>query len=402
MIKQNKKNYCQLIKYVLVTVVSYIFLFVGTYLLVEFYNINPGLVYFILITIIYLGVYVSYTKYVFEDTFNHKTASRFMVASIIIWLMNNAFFGLLFYVIKINYLIVITLNLIVLGLIRFSIQKFFVFKKDACKHNKKFALTFDLELWHEGDWIKKNLIGQELPDGLAENTRKILGLLEKYRQKATFFTTLEILEKYPEEIKKIFLAGHEISIHGPKHLRLTEYQPEEFTSDIKKSIILTKEITGKPPLGYRAPHFSLSPKTSWILPILKKHELKYDSSIFPVSMWEYGNSHIPLKPYKIYGELTEYPVVVWEFGPLRVPVAGGIYFRILPFRFFITILKLAGEKTTPILYFHPHELDPNTPRVKRPWWKAKLKYWGQAKVDKKFEALLNHFEFDSIGNLFKI
>ena len=56
---------------------------------------------------------------------------------------------------------------------------------------KKAALTFDVDLSNE-------------------NTQTILNILEKYSVKATFFVTGTWVGKYPEEVKKIAAAGHDL------------------------------------------------------------------------------------------------------------------------------------------------------------------------------------------------
>src|SRR3989344_7583883 len=94
--------------------------------------------------------------------------------------------------------------------------------------------------------------------------------------------------------------------------------------------------------GFRAPHFSLTKETRWILPILARLGFRYDSSIFPIRTGEYGVRNAPRSPYPIslsditkqdvQSKILEIPLAVAKLGPLTIPVAGGGFFRLIPLR----------------------------------------------------------------------
>ena len=110
-----------------------------------------------------------------------------------------------------------------------------------------------------------------------------------------------------------------------------------------------ENITGKKVIGFRAPFFSIDANNSWILSFLRKH-VKYDSSIFTVKSPLYG---VPNAPRQIYHpsqenflendeneELVEIPPLTNRiFSCYNLPVAGGFYFRALPY-FLIYIIQL--------------------------------------------------------------
>ncbi len=267
--------------------------------------------------------------------------------------------------------------------------------------NKKIILSFDVELWSEGEWLKPYIT----PDMMKIDTfpSSIENILDLIRGKgfATFFVTLTVTEKYPDIIKKISDDGHEIGIHGPKHKKLKYYDPQDFKTDCIKQIDLIKKITGKKPLGYRAPHFSLNKETGWVLPILKELGFIYDSSIFPINLGEYGVSRSITEPNEIIPGFKEIPITVAEIFGLRIPFAGGIYFRILPYFIFKKLLNYTIREKISMLYFHPHELDKLTPKIKKgPFIKRLLKYFGINNSFKKFNNVLDYYKFNSIENTF--
>ncbi|OGZ24150.1 MAG: hypothetical protein A3A08_00070 [Candidatus Nealsonbacteria bacterium RIFCSPLOWO2_01_FULL_41_9] len=252
-------------------------------------------------------------------------------------------------------------------------------------------------------------------DYLEESVFPLLDCLYKHKAKATFFITGKVVEKYPELIKRIHQEGHEISCHGFSHRNLNTFSPSELDKEIEKLIELIENITGRKPKGFRAPSFSLNNQTRWVLPILSKHELKYDSSVFPARTPFYGVANAP-KDY-IYrisfkdvskidpgSPLIEVPLAVYSFLGIRIPIAGGVYFRLLPLWLYKILLKGAiSQQGTVNLYFHPHELYQETPIPRQgSWLRKKIKYFGVKDSFKKLDNLLSIFNFDSIENILKI
>ena len=278
------------------------------------------------------------------------------------------------------------------------------------KIQTKMMLSFDLEIWHEGVSLQEYLPPNKeaLADNFPESVLPLLDLLSKYQSKATFFATGKVIKKYPEIVRKISDLGHEIGSHTQSHNLLSELTPEQFEKEIKSSIDLIKDITGKTPKGFRAPNLSLNQKTRWALPILAKLGFKYDSSIFP-----FKSFGAPNKIYKISfknplkedpnSPLLEISLPCYSFLGIPFPIAGSVYFRVLPFFLFEKMLKEVQKKRTPILYFHPWELYKDTPVVKKlPWFKKFTRYYGTGDSLRKFERLLKVFQFDSIENVLKI
>ena len=238
----------------------------------------------------------------------------------------------------------------------------------------KLILTFDLDFWYNGEFFKKYLPQNKcsLEDFVEESALPLLNLLEKYGQKATFFVLGQIAEKYPQLIKKIDQAGHEIASHGYSHTILKELGPDEFEKEISRTNQIIEEIIDKKPIGFRAPNFSLNPKTNWAFKILEKHNFRYDSSSHPLS----------LSKTKNFTSVKEMPTSL-----------GGYYFRALPLFLYLRLIK----KNPPIVYFHPYELFASSPRLESaPWLKRKIKYIGIKKSLNKFEKILKKFKFISI------
>ncbi len=86
-----------------------------------------------------------------------------------------------------------------------------------------------------------------------EDVDEIIRTLEEYNCRATFFVLGTWAEKYPETIKKLHSAGHEIANHSYNHTYYTRISPEEMLSDMDKCDAVIQELTGVKPILFRAP-----------------------------------------------------------------------------------------------------------------------------------------------------
>ena len=88
----------------------------------------------------------------------------------------------------------------------------------------------------------------------AEDIDKILGILEENNIKITFFMVGDWIEKYPEAVKKIYEAGHEIGTHSDTHPHVNNLSYEENIEEIENSNDKIEKITGSRTNLYRTPY----------------------------------------------------------------------------------------------------------------------------------------------------
>ena len=88
----------------------------------------------------------------------------------------------------------------------------------------------------------------------ADDIDAILETLEKNNVKITFFMVGEWIDKYPDEVEKIFNAGHEIANHSDTHKHVNNLSYEDNVKEIKSANEKIKKITGKENKLYRAPY----------------------------------------------------------------------------------------------------------------------------------------------------
>ena len=89
----------------------------------------------------------------------------------------------------------------------------------------------------------------------------ILGTLENHGIKCTFFMLGSWAVDYPDEVQKIYDAGHEIGNHGYSHKDLPTMNYEKIMLDIQKCNETVRNITGHSPVLFRAPSGAYDNKT---------------------------------------------------------------------------------------------------------------------------------------------
>jgi len=80
----------------------------------------------------------------------------------------------------------------------------------------------------------------------------ILNTLEEYGVRCTFFAVGTWAEKYPEALKKISDAGHEIGNHSYNHAHYSKMSREEILADMQKCDDVIAKLTGQKPELFRA------------------------------------------------------------------------------------------------------------------------------------------------------
>lgn len=222
--------------------------------------------------------------------------------------------------------------------------------------------TVDLEDWYHSNYHNSPIIHQETR--LVKPTLKLLKLLQKTKSKATFFVLGIVAENHPDLIKEIKKQGHEIACHSYNHQLVYSMTPKEFEIDLVKATKIIHKIIGTNPIGYRAPSWSVSQKTTpWFWKTLKKHGYQYSSSLFPFRTFLYGDSSVNPLPHSING-LLEIPPTIATIFKQRIPFSGGFYLRALPLPIIKYLSNLNSQKKILNMYYiHPREIDSTQPKL---------------------------------------
>lgn len=165
------------------------------------------------------------------------------------------------------------------------------------------VLSFDFDA--ESAYVRRNpeaaatrLDGiEERRFGPRTGVPRILRLLERYQLPATFYVPAFTIEHYPEAVRSIRDAGHELGAHGDVHEALEDLDEAEERAVLRRQLQVFETHLQLRPLGYRAPSWSVNNRTP---ALLKEAGFLYDSSLM--------GDDIPYLLETPHGPLAEVPV----------------------------------------------------------------------------------------------
>jgi polysaccharide deacetylase family protein (PEP-CTERM system associated) len=220
------------------------------------------------------------------------------------------------------------------------------------------AISIDVEDWPHSTWDR------DLPitERAATNTRRLLELLARENVETTMFVLGKFADRFPEVVREIHQAGHEVGCHGWGHVEIFKQTRDEFAADVRRAKDGLEQTLGVAVKGYRAPDFSVVASTLWALETLAETGFVYDSSIFPVRHARYGIVDWPRDPMNVKLRnglhIAECPIATLRLFGRNLPVGGGGYHRLLPG---LVARLTAGQLLRSglfVFYCHPYEFDP--------------------------------------------
>jgi polysaccharide deacetylase family protein (PEP-CTERM system associated) len=270
------------------------------------------------------------------------------------------------------------------------------------------AMSIDVEDYFQVSAFAPHIRRDEwdaMPCRVERNMDVILGLLDETNSKATFFTLGWIAERYPQVVRRIVDAGHELASHGYGHQRASDLTPEQFRDDISRAKKILEDLGGVAIRGYRAPSFSINHENWWAVEELGNAGYEYSSSIYPVRHDHYGMPDAPRFAHRPNGEtgILELPPTTVPLFGRNLPAAGGGWFRLLPYEVSRWMLnRVNAQDNAPCMfYFHPWEVDHEQPRLQGLSAKTRFRHYVNLKhMQGRLRRLLKDFEWDRVDRVF--
>jgi polysaccharide deacetylase family protein (PEP-CTERM system associated) len=269
------------------------------------------------------------------------------------------------------------------------------------------ALTIDVEDYFQvsalAPYFPRNQ-WEEVPCRVERNVDVILAMLEDCDARATFFTLGWIAERYPQLVRRIAAAGHEVASHGYAHERASAQRPESFLADIKLARMILEDLIGRRIVGYRAPSFSIGKSNPWAHDCIAEAGYDYSSSVYPIQHDHYGDPDAPRFAYRLDSGLVEVPVTTVRWLGRNWPAGGGGYFRLLPYAISRwQIDKVNRDDGRPaIFYFHPWEIDPGQPRVSDASARTRFRHYvNLERTEGRLRRLLSDFAWGPADEIFR-
>ncbi len=88
----------------------------------------------------------------------------------------------------------------------------------------------------------------------TDYTEQLLSVMQNQNVKCTFFMVEFWAKKYPDYVKKIFLAGHEIGTHSSTHPYMSKLDKVAIQKELASSVQAIETVTGKKVEVFRPPY----------------------------------------------------------------------------------------------------------------------------------------------------
>jgi peptidoglycan/xylan/chitin deacetylase (PgdA/CDA1 family) len=180
--------------------------------------------------------------------------------------------------------------------------------------------------------------GQQTPTMLSRGefgarvgVLRVLDLLKEYGIRASFFIPGYSVDSFPDRVRAIKQAGHEIANHGYLHEPPAQAggDAEQERATLRKGSDAIERVTGTRPVGYRSPSWDLSEHS---LRLLREEGFLYDSSLMADDFHPYlcreGDQINPESGYVMGhdSELVEIPIswILDDFPYFELRPQGSI------------------------------------------------------------------------------
>lgn len=245
-------------------------------------------------------------------------------------------------------------------------------------------ITFTIDL--------EDHLGIYAPDGRwMHNAATILDFCAAKNIRATFFTVGKVAA-HAQLLRRIVSDGHELALHSYDHIALTQENPATYPARLSAAKQTFEDITGKAVDGFRAPIFSLTPKSVWVVDVLKQLGFVYSSSVIAGKGAVNGFPGAPNKPFAWRNGLIELPVPMLDAGVIALPFLGGVYLRYLPLPLVRMMQGALDKDALCWTYTHPYDVDSDEGYVRlddgTPLWMNVLLMNNRKHFLKKIDALL--------------
>ena len=165
--------------------------------------------------------------------------------------------------------------------------------------------------------------------GIEQGTPALLALLAELDVHATWFTTGEVAERYPDAVRRLVRDGHELGCHGVTHTAFDTLEEHEARREIVESAALLR--TFAPVTSFRAPYLRFPEP---YVRLLEEASFTLDSSLAKYK-WSYRAPRLPTTLTRIPASMTSsvlrLPALVRD--PVLLALADPVVLFVHPWEF---------------------------------------------------------------------
>ena len=109
-----------------------------------------------------------------------------------------------------------------------------------------------------------------------EDTQQLIDICNEYNIKVTFFVVGDWVEKYPESVKALHDAGHDVMNHSDSHAHMTQLSRDEIIADLNACNEKIEAVTGVQPTLFRCPYGEYDDKVITTVRSLGMEPIQWD------------------------------------------------------------------------------------------------------------------------------
>lgn len=188
------------------------------------------------------------------------------------------------------------------------------------KNNAKCAVTITVNLAAEYFWLSLSPDCIDRPKtismgqyGMARGLARLLDVFKSFGITATFFVPAIAAQQYPEQLKTIVAAGHEIACHGYEYENFALLDDAEQEERLAKAVEILTSVAGRKIRGFRAPMGELTMAT---LAAASKQGIVYSSNLSDDTIpYHLETAAGSLLEIPIHWDLYDFPYFGFNYGP---------------------------------------------------------------------------------------
>jgi len=193
---------------------------------------------------------------------------------------------------------------------------------------------------------------------VEQECEELLEFLDDLNLTSTMFVPGYVAERFPRLVRTISDAGHELASHGYRHVAVESLQPQEFFEEVSSIKRMLEDLAAKTVDCYKAPVWSITPRTHWAYDELARAGYRFDNSALPALLRSLGYRPPHNAPILFHG-IVIIPVTSVSVLGFPYPMNGGGFTAFVPLWLQVWYLRRVNQGGLPFNYYcHPFEVCP--------------------------------------------
>ena len=117
-----------------------------------------------------------------------------------------------------------------------------------------------------------------------DDTEQLIKILKEYDVPATFFVVGAWVDKYPDSVKQLSDAGHQVQNHSNTHPYMTSLSREQMIDELESCNKKIENVTGKCPTLFRPPYGDYDNAVIEATESIGMHAIQWDTDIIDIKV----------------------------------------------------------------------------------------------------------------------